>query len=124
MQYLLLVYTDSALLSALPTEEYDTLMRGCIQHADELKAAGILIQSQQLQPAVRARSLRIRSGQSSVTDGPFAETKEMLAGFNLIEADSMDEAIRVAQEFPWSRFGCIEVRPVHDMAIERERVGA
>ncbi len=124
MQYLLLVYTDPALLSELPSEEYDALMRGCLQHADELKASGTLVQSQQLQPAPRARSLRVRAGQSSITDGPFAETKEMLAGFNLIEADSMEEAVRIAHEFPWSRFGCIEVRPVHDMAIERERVGA
>jgi len=59
-----------------------------------------------------------------VLDGPFAETKELLAGFNLIEADSLEEAVRIAHEFPWVRFGCIEVRPLHDMDAERIRVGA
>jgi hypothetical protein len=111
MQYLLLVYTDDALLETLPPGEYDQLMRGCLSHADELK------------PARTARSLRVRNGQPAITDGPFAETKEVLAGFNLIEADNLDEAVRIAHEFPWSRFGCIEVRPVHDMGLERQRVG-
>lgn len=124
MQYLLLVYTDKTLLDALPQAEYDRLMRGCLEHADELKRAGTLIGSQQLKPADTARSLRQREGRASVTDGPFAETKEVLAGFNLIEAANMDEAVRIAHEFPWSRFGAIEVRPVHDMDQERVRVGA
>nr|WP_295382844.1 YciI family protein [Pseudoxanthomonas sp.] len=123
MQYLLLVYTDDTLLETLPATEYDRLMRGCLNHADELKQAGTLIACQQLEPARTARSLRVRNGQSAITDGPFAETKEVLAGFNLIEADSLDEAVRIAHEFPWSRFGCIEVRPVHDMDVERRRVG-
>ncbi|MCL6713250.1 YciI family protein [Pseudoxanthomonas sp. z9] len=123
MQYLLLVYTDDALLETLPPGEYDQLMRGCLSHADELKQAGTLIASQQLEPARTARSLRVRNGQPAITDGPFAETKEVLAGFNLIEAGSLDEAVRIAHEFPWSRFGCIEVRPVHDMGLERQRVG-
>jgi hypothetical protein len=124
MQYLLLVYTDKTLLEALPPAEYDRLMRGCLEHADELKRAGTLIGSQQLKPAETARSLRQRESRASVTDGPFAETKEVLAGFNLIEAPNMDEAVRIAHEFPWSRFGAIEVRPVHDMDQERLRVGA
>lgn len=124
MQYLLLIYTDKTLLDALPAAEYDRLMRGCLQHADELKRAGTLIGSQQLEPAQTARCLRTREGRAAVTDGPFAETKELLAGFNLIEAASMEEAVRIAGEFPWSRFGSIEVRPVHDMDQERRRVGA
>jgi len=57
-------------------------------------------------------------------DGPFAETKEVLAGFNLVEADSMEHAVRLAQEFPWTQYGCIEVRPVRDVGAVRERVGA
>jgi hypothetical protein len=59
-----------------------------------------------------------------VTDGPFAETKELLAGFNLIEADSLEDAVRIAHEFPWIRFGSIEVRPVRDFDTVRRRVGA
>jgi len=59
-----------------------------------------------------------------VLDGPFAETKEVLAGFNLIEADDLDAAVQIAQEFPWTRTGCIEVRPVRDFEAVRRRVGA
>lgn len=124
MQFLLLVYVDDTEIDALPKGEYDSMMRGCLAHADELGAGGCLLQSQQLEAPATARSVRIRDHRLSVLDGPFAETKEMLAGFNLIEADSMDEAVRIAAEFPWVRTGCIEVRPVHDMDAERRRVGA
>jgi hypothetical protein len=58
------------------------------------------------------------------TDGPFAETKEMIAGFNVIEADSMDEAVRIAAEFPWAQTGCVEVRPIVDFDDVRAQVGA
>jgi hypothetical protein len=68
--------------------------------------------------------VRVRGGRTSILDGPFAETKEVLAGFNLIEAASMDEAVRIAQEFPWTQYGCIEVRPVRDLSAMRQRVGA
>ncbi|MCB1555610.1 MAG: YciI family protein [Xanthomonadales bacterium] len=124
MQYLLLVYTDPDLLGALPAEEYDRLMHGCITHADELRAAGTLLGSQQLEDASTARCVRERGGISRVLDGPFAETKEVLAGFNLIEADSHEEAVRIAHEFPWIRYGSIEVRPVRDFGAVRRRVGA
>jgi hypothetical protein len=59
-----------------------------------------------------------------VRDGPFTETKELLAGFNLIEADDIDEAVRIAAEFPWAQTGCVEVRPVRDIDAVRRRVGA
>ncbi|HZH44837.1 MAG TPA: YciI family protein [Lysobacter sp.] len=124
MKFLMLVYTDEALLEALPEVEYDRLMRGCLQHADELRTQGRLLASQQLEPPRSGRSLRVRDGRSTITDGPFAETKEVLAGFNLLEADSLDEAMRIAQEFPWARYGCIEVRPVRDLDAVRRRVGA
>ena len=124
MQYLMLVYTEDALMDALPDGQFDTLMRGCLEHADELRACGSLTHSQQLEHPRTARSIRVRDGRMSVVDGPFSETKEMLAGFNLIEADSLDEAVRIASEFPWARTGCIEVRPVRDMDAVRRRVGA
>lgn len=124
MQYLMLVYTDDALMDALPDGQFDTLMRGCLEHVDELRACGSLTHSQQLEHPRTARSIRVRDGRMSVVDGPFSETKEMLAGFNLIEADSLDEAVRIASEFPWARTGCIEVRPVRDMDAVRRRVGA
>ncbi|WP_395683668.1 YciI family protein [Dokdonella sp.] len=124
MKFLMLVYTDDALLEALPDGEFDRLMHGCISHADELKDEGKLIESQQLEAASTAKSLRIRNGRASVVDGPFAETKEMLGGFNLIEAADMDEALRIAAEFPWAKYGCLELRPVRDFAKVRARVGA
>ena len=124
MQFLLLVYTDAELLEALPEGRYDTMMKGCFEHADDLKREGKLLQSQQLEDANTARSVRIRDGRTRVLDGPFAETKELLGGFNLIEADDMEEAVRIAESLPWASMGCIEVRPVRDMALVRHRVGA
>lgn len=124
MQYLLLVYTDAELLDKLPAPDFNVNMRQCLLHADEQKAQGKLVMCQQLEPAASARTVRVRDGRAMVLDGPFAETKEMLAGFNLVEADSMEEAVRMAHELPWTRYGSIEVRPVGDMAAMRARVGA
>ncbi|HEV8695858.1 MAG TPA: YciI family protein [Lysobacter sp.] len=124
MQFLMLVYTDTALMDAVPEGQYDTMMRGCFEHADELRAEGKLLGSQQLEAAATARTIRTRNGRTTFIDGPFAETKEMLAGFNILEADSLEEAVRIAAEFPWSRTGSIEVRPIRDMDVVRRRVGA
>ena len=124
MQFLMLVYTDNTLMEAIPEGQYDTMMRGCFEHADELHADGRLLGSQQLEPAATARTIRTRNGRTSIVDGPFAETKEMLAGFNILEADSFEDAVRIASEFPWSRTGSIEVRPIRDMNAVRRRVGA
>jgi len=123
-QYLLLIYIEPALLQALPTEEFNALMRDCLAHADQLQAEGTLLAAQKLQPVDTAQTLRVRDGHSRVLDGPFAETRELLAGFNLIRARDRDEAMRIARDFPWARFGSIEVRPLEDMDAERERCGA
>ena len=124
MQYLMTINIDESLVAELPAAEYDELMRGCLSHADELRRDGKLLVSQQLEPPATAKTLRVRHGKMQIVDGPFAETKELLAGFNLLQADNIDEAIRIAQAFPWAQFGSIEVRPVHDMDAERRRVGA
>jgi hypothetical protein len=124
MKFLLLIYNEPALLDALPSAEFDATLRGCIEHADDLRRDGSLIESQMLEPAATARSVRVRNGRQTVLDGPFAETKELLAGFNLIEAADIDEATRIAMEFPWTRTGCVEVRAVKDFSAVRERVGA
>ena len=122
MKFLVLIYTDSALLDALPAAQFDATMRSCLEHADELRQKGRLLDSQMLEGASTAKSLRSRKGRMTVTDGPFAETKELLAGFNLIEAEDMDEAIRIASEFPWASTGSVEVRPVRDIEAVRQRV--
>ena len=124
MKFLLMIYTDDSLLESLPEGAFDQMMHGCITHADELKAQGTLLESQQLEHGSTARTVRVRDGRTQVVDGPFAETREFLAGFNLIEADSIDAAMEIARQFPWARFGSIEVRPVRDMQAVRARVGA
>ncbi|HEY9227765.1 MAG TPA: YciI family protein [Gemmatimonadaceae bacterium] len=124
MQFLVLIYNDPKLVDAMPASEFDKTMRGCIGKADEMQREGTLLASRMLQPPSTARSIRIREGKQTILDGPFAETKEVLAGFNLIEAENIDEAVQLAMNFPWSATGCVEVRPVLDSAIMRERVGA
>jgi hypothetical protein len=99
------------------------MMHDCLVHADELAEQGTLLGYQQLERAASAKSVRIRSGRTSVVDGPFAETKEILGGYNIIEAADIDEAVRIAAEFPWAKTGCIEVRPIRDIDAVRRRVG-
>ena len=99
-------------------------MRHCIRSADALASQGTLLGSNKLEAPDQARTVRVREGRTGVFDGPFAETKEVLAGYNLIEADSLEQAIELASRFPWARYGSMEVRPVADMEAERERVGA
>jgi hypothetical protein len=124
MRYMLTIYIDPILMSALAPGEYERMMRDCLQHADELRAQGVLLDSQQLELPAQARTMRQRDSRARIVDGPFAETKEYLGGFNIIEAADHDEAMRIAAEFPWIRVGSIEVRPVRDMDAVRERVGA
>ncbi len=124
MKFMLLVYNDDTLVDTLPHGHADAMMRDCLSHADELRREGRLIESQMLESASSAKSVRIRNGQVKAIDGPFAETKEVLGGFNLIEAKDMDEAVEIAAQFPWARTGCVEIRPVRDIGAVRQRVGA
>ena len=124
MQYLLLVYIDESLLGHLEPAQFDAHMHACLVHADELRSCGKLVTFQQLEAPAQAKAVRIRDGRTQVLDGPFAETKEVLAGFNLVDAASEDEAVAMAEQLPWARYGCIEVRPVRDVAAVRRRVGA
>jgi hypothetical protein len=121
-KFALLVYSDSTILDALPATQFDAKMRDCLAHADELRQEGRLFDSQMLEDAGSARSVRVRNGREVIVDGPFTETKEMLAGFNLIEAEDMDEAIRMAAKFPWVETGCVEVRELKDIGAVRQRV--
>jgi hypothetical protein len=124
MKFMLLVYNDRELLGQMPAEQFDSDMRDCFNHADELAAQGRLLESQQLEDPSTARTVRVRNGRRTIVDGPFAEAKEVLGGFNIIEAESIEEALRIAEEFPWVRSGSIEVRAVRDIQAVRTRVGA
>jgi len=123
MKFIVLIYTDPKLLASVPKPEFNETMRGCLAYADELQRDGTLLQSAMLEDTRTARSFRVRKGKKTVVDGPFAETKEVLGGFNIIEAPDMEAAMRIAEEFPWSETGAIEVRPIREWAAVRQAVG-
>jgi len=124
MKFMLLIYNDDAVLGEMhATGQFDPMMRDCLAHVDELREKGKLLDTRMLEGVEAARSVRMRNGRVTTMDGPFAEAKEVLGGFNLIEAENMDEAVRIASHFPWIRTGCVEIRPVRDIGTVRQRVG-
>lgn len=113
MKYLCLCYSDEKKEMSQP--EYDALMRDVCAYNDALTAEGRLLACERLQSTETATSIRTCNGKLEITDGPFAETKEQLGGFFMIEAADLDEALRLASKLPSTRHGCIEVRPVRDI---------
>jgi len=118
MNYLALVYYDEKIMNAMSQQEWDALNQECIACGDALRASGHFLDGRPLQSVETATTVRVRNNQISVTDGPFAETKEQLAGFYLLEARDLNEAIQLAGKIPPARYGCIEVRPVRDLRAE------
>jgi hypothetical protein len=118
VRYLCLIYLDEQQLGALPEKEVDALNGRHLQYNDELLDRGIFIEAEALQPAASATCVRVRNGKASLTDGPYAETKEMVAGFYLIEARDLNEAVQVASRLPSAPLGVVEVRPCRDLEIE------
>ncbi|MCY1402177.1 YCII-related domain protein [compost metagenome] len=114
MQYLCLIYVDESVAAKLPPEEYRAVVDECLTYEARLRESGHFIAAQALQSVECATTLRHRNGQLSITDGPFAETKEQLGGFYMIEARDLNEAIQIAAKIPPGRLGCIEVRPIRD----------
>ncbi len=114
MKYLCLIYSDETQWPKLPKAETDKVMAEYLAFTEEIKRSGHLIGAHRLQPVHSATTLRQRNGKLSTTDGPFAETKEQLGGFYLIEAKDLNEAIQVASRIPGTRHGSVEVRPVAD----------
>ncbi|MGO4439689.1 YciI family protein [Rhizobium sp. RAF56] len=113
MKYLCQVWFDSALLEAMSPEEKASLDRDSFAYDQDLVASGHMIHAEALQSPRSAVKVTVRSGETSVTDGPFAETKEQLGGFILIDAKDLNDAIRVAAGIPLARLGTIEVRPIY-----------
>jgi hypothetical protein len=110
MKYLCLVYLEPQKLHAVPDRE-------CATCGEGLRNSGVLLAAEALQPVETATTVRIRNGALSVTDGPFAETKEQLAGFYLIEARDLNDAIQLAAKIPPAREGSVEVRPVRELDV-------
>jgi hypothetical protein len=108
MKYVCLVYLEQEKLNAVPDRE-------CADCGAGLRTSGLLVAAEALQSTETATTVRVRNGKMSVTDGPFAETKEQLAGFYLIEARDLNDAIQVASKIPPAREGSIEVRPVRQL---------
>ena len=105
MRYLCLVYGEERAFDNVPDSH-------CVEYDESIRTSGHCVASEALQPVSTATTVRVRNGKVSVTDGPFAETKEILAGFYLIEARDLDEAIRLAAAIPPAKVGSIEVRPI------------
>jgi hypothetical protein len=112
MQYLCLVLAEEGTVSRLAPEERKTLDRDSLDYDRELMASGHFIAAHALKPVREAATVKVRGNDVSVTDGPFAETKEQVGGFILIEARDLNEAIQIATKIPMARYGAIEVRPV------------
>src|SRR3954449_10237925 len=110
MKYLCLVYLDEANWSACPDQD-------CFDFATELALRGGLVAFEPLHPAHTATTVRVRNGRASFTDGPFSETKELLAGFYLIEGKDLNEALAIATRLPPAKYGSIEVRPVRALDV-------
>jgi len=116
MKYLCLVYYDERKLDALSKSEFDALVGEALAYDDVLRKSGHYITSNALQRVHTATTIRTGTGRLSTTDGPFAETKEQLGGFILIEAKDLNDAIKVASKIPPGRLGSIEVRPIMELA--------
>jgi hypothetical protein len=115
MRFMFTIYHDENELDVLPEGEMQSLVDSALEYDEELRRSGHYIVSDALQPARTARTIRVRGQKIATTDGPFAETKEQLGGFFLIEARDMDEACEIASRFPPARIGIIEVRPVREL---------
>jgi hypothetical protein len=112
MQYMLLIYDDESQIGSMSEQDSKAFMDDYFTYTDELRSAGAHVAGEALQPTTTAKTVHVRDDRRFVTDGPFAETKEQLGGFYLIDVDSEDEALEWAAKIPSSRYGRIEVRPL------------
>lgn len=115
MKYMLLIYEDEQGWSKLTEQEQQQMFGEYMQFTEQVRAAGQYIAAAPLQPTSTATSVRVRTGKRLVTDGPFAETREQLGGYYLVDAKDLDEAIGLAARIPSARHGTIEVRPVMEI---------
>jgi hypothetical protein len=119
MKYLCLIYDEEKMMQAMSKEEQDAFMGEYMAFTGEIQESGHMIAGEALHPVQTATTVRLRNGRISTTDGPFAETREQLGGFYLIEARDLNDAIQVASKIPSVRTGSVEVRPVVDFSLEQ-----
>ena len=112
MQYMLLIYNTPDSWSSMPPEQQKELFEAYGTFSMELEASGKMVAGDALQDTSTATSVRVRDGETLTTDGPFAETKEVLGGYYLIDVETLDEALEWATKLPGSSYGTVEVRPV------------
>jgi hypothetical protein len=117
MKYLCLVHFDGRKLDAMTPEQHQELDRRSLGYDEELSAAGHFIHAEALQSPDTAALVKMRDGKMQVSDGPFAETKEQLGGYYLIEAKDLNEAIQIAARIPSAKIGSIEVRPIQEHGV-------
>jgi hypothetical protein len=115
MRYLCLIYSDHTQWDTMPKAEQDKLGAEYFAYTGSIQKSGHYIGGNALQPTSTATTVRMRNGKMTTTDGPFAETKEQLGGYYLINAKDLNEAIQVASKIPGARIGSIEVRPIWEM---------
>ena len=113
MKYVCFVYGDESAMRTIDDND-------CIANGEALRRDGHYVAAESLQPVSAARTLRVRGGTVTVTDGPFAEAKDVIAGFYLIDARDFDEALQLAAKIPPARVGAIEVRPVRQLGVASE----
>lgn len=118
MKYLCLVYYNEKTMQEKSQEEWDALNRECMECVTDLTDSGHFLDGAPLLSTETATTLRMRDGKPLITDGPFAETKEQLAGFYMLEARDMNEAIRLAEKIPPARYGSVEIRPVRELTAQ------
>ncbi len=121
MKYICLAYEEEKILDSLSKDEWKALRDETYAYVQELQEKGCLIMAEPLQSVDTATTVRVRNRKVSVTDGPFAETKETLGGFFLVNAKDLNEAIQIASKWPSARFGSIEVRPIDEVLREDGR---
>jgi hypothetical protein len=112
MKYMLLIHDSEKVWGTLSQDEQQQIMADYRRFSEEIKATGQYLAGSQLQPTSAATSVRVRNGKRVVTDGPFAETREQLGGYYLVDAKDLDEAIGLAERLPSAKLGTIEIRPL------------
>jgi hypothetical protein len=118
VRYLCLIHWNEHTLATLPADELNALNAAHLDFNDALRRSGHYVEAEALQPSTRSACLRVRGGRPVVTDGPFAESKEVVAGFYLLEVRDREEALEIAARIPSATHATVEVRPVHTLVVE------